>query len=96
MAIRHAKESDLRRNFNSSTLVRLLDEWSGSESERPRQDLAERLSAWVGVFDAVTLHATHQSIGAAGSVRASAPSPSPSVPSAPLAKALDAQLQQVR
>ncbi|MDB5896008.1 MAG: hypothetical protein JWQ88_3539, partial [Rhodoferax sp.] len=77
-------------------------EWSGSESERPRQDLAERLSAWVGVFDAVTLHATHQSIGAAGSVRAPAPPASPSVPAVPsvpsvsLAKALDAQLQQVR
>jgi len=77
----------LRRNFNSSTLVRLLDEWSAREADRPRQDLAERLSAWVGVFDAVTLHAAHQSIGTAVGARA---------PAAPVAKALDAQLQQVR
>ncbi len=29
----------------------------------PRQDVAQKLSQWVGVFESVTLHAAHQSVG---------------------------------
>lgn len=52
----------MRRNFNSSKLVRLLGDAAPGDVEASRQDIAERLSAWVGVFDSVTLHTAHQSI----------------------------------
>lgn len=52
----------LRRNFSSSTLVRLLGDATLPEAETTRQDFAEKLSVWMGVFDAVTLHAAHQSL----------------------------------
>jgi hypothetical protein len=97
----HAKESFLRRNFNSSTLVRLLEAWSSAAGDPSRQDLAERLSGWVGVFDAVTLHAAHQSIGSAGQGRpegapATVKAASPATVAVTAAAALEAQLQQVR
>jgi hypothetical protein len=53
-------------NFSSSKLVRLLDDATPGAVEASRQDSAERLSQWVGVFDAVTLHAKHQSMKALG------------------------------
>lgn len=66
----------LRRNFNSSKLVRLLGDATVGDVEPSRQDIAERLSAWVGVFDSVTLHAAHQSIRTVESAsRGTLPSP---------------------
>lgn len=53
-------------NFSSSKLVRLLNDAAPGGVEASRQDSAERLSQWVGVFDAVTLHAKHQSMKALG------------------------------
>lgn len=54
----------------------------------PRQDIAERLGLWVGAFDAMTLHAAHQSIKTLDVAKAKA--------KAGPAVAVDAQLHQVR
>lgn len=52
----------LRKDFSRSSLVRLLGEWAPVEAQASRQDIAQRLSQWLGVSDAITLHAAHQSI----------------------------------
>jgi len=57
----------LRTNFNSSRLIRFLADLSiegGAESQHSQQAFAERLGQWLGVADAITLHAAH-SAGAA-------------------------------
>jgi hypothetical protein len=40
----------------------LLSDLASVEVEASRQDVAERLGLWLGVFDGITLHAAHQSI----------------------------------
>jgi hypothetical protein len=55
----------LRRNFGSSRLVRLLSDWAPADAAAPRQDVAERLGAWLGVSDAISLHSAHQSMKSA-------------------------------
>ena len=81
----------LRRNFSSSGLVRLLGDFENApppgSAEPPAQDFAEKLSRWVGVFEAGTLHAAHQSVDAAR--------PAPGRVSA-LKVSLNEQLHQVR
>lgn len=58
--------------------------------EAPRQDIAERLGLWVGAFDAMTLHAAHQSIKTLDAAKAKAGrAVGPAV-------AVDGQLHQVR
>ena len=52
----------LRKDLSRSSLVRLLGEWAPVEAQASRQDIAQRLSQWLGVSDAITLHAAHQSI----------------------------------
>lgn len=52
----------LRGHFSSSTLVSLLASWVPVDAKASRQDTAERLSMWLNVADAITLHAAHQSI----------------------------------
>lgn len=52
----------LHRNFSSSRLVRLLSDLGSVDVEASKQDVAERLGEWLGVFDAITLHAAHQAI----------------------------------
>lgn len=60
-------------NFNSSRLVRLLSEAKLVDADVSKQDFAERVSQWVGAFDAVRLHDTLQSIKVAcGDVNATA------------------------
>lgn len=54
----------LHRNFSSSRLVRLLSDLGSVDVEASKQDVAERLGEWLGVFDAITLHAAHQAIHA--------------------------------
>ncbi len=49
-------------NFSSSKLVRLLSDWAPAEAQTSRHDFAQRLSQWLNVADAITLHAAHQSI----------------------------------
>lgn len=56
----------LHRTFSSSRLVRLLSDLAGVDIEPPKQDVAERLAGWLGVHDAMTLHAAHQAIQAVG------------------------------
>lgn len=58
------------------------------DAEAPRQDIAQRLGQWVGAFDAMALHAAHQSVKAIDAAKARA--------KAGPAVAVDAQLQQVR
>ncbi len=53
-------------NFNSSKLVRMLSEAGLAEADPSKQDFAERVSQWVGAFDAVRLHDALQSIPAVG------------------------------
>ena len=55
----------LRSNFGSSRLVRLLSDWAPPDTTAPRLDVAERLGAWLGVSDAISLHAAHQSMKSA-------------------------------
>jgi len=52
----------LPRIFSSSRLVRMLSDLASVDVEASRQDFAERLGLWLDVFDAITLHAAHQSI----------------------------------
>ena len=52
----------MRKDLSRSSLVRLLGEWAPVEAQASRQDIAQRLSQWLGVSDAITLHAAHQSI----------------------------------
>ncbi|MEJ7929835.1 DUF3348 family protein [Ramlibacter sp. AN1015] len=56
----------MRTNFSASRLVRLLD--APHPHSRPPLgadfDITERLGHWVSAFDAVTLHALHQSLAA--------------------------------
>lgn len=57
----------LRTNFNSSRLVRFLADLSiedGAESGHSRQAFAERLGQWLGVADAITLHAAQHASAA--------------------------------
>lgn len=54
----------MHRTFSSSRLVRLLSDLAGVEIDTPKQDLAERLGGWLGVHDAMALHAAHQAIQA--------------------------------
>ena len=54
----------MRKNFNSSGLVRLLGEWGHVDGASAGADFAQRLSPWLGPFQATTLHAAHQSINA--------------------------------
>lgn len=52
-------------HFNRSPLVRQLAAWLPAEAEAaPRQDIGERLGAWLNVADAIDLHAAHQSLPA--------------------------------
>lgn len=57
----------MHRNFSSSGLVRLLGDLASVDVEPSKQDVAERLGDWLDVFDAITLHAAHQSIDAGDS-----------------------------
>ena len=54
----------MRQDFTRSPLVRLLGELNLHEADAPRLDVAERLEGWVGIAEASTLHAAHQSIAA--------------------------------
>lgn len=60
----------MRSSFGSSTLVRLLADWTPAQVEPSGLDVAERLSLWVNAFDAIRLQAAHQSIAA---MRSAAP-----------------------
>ncbi|HSV51840.1 MAG TPA: DUF3348 domain-containing protein [Burkholderiaceae bacterium] len=80
----------MHSNFSSSRLVRLLQETARVDAPAPRQDFAERLGLWVGAFDAMTLHAAHQSIKTLDAAQANA-----SAKAGPAA-AVDGQLHQVR
>lgn len=55
----------LRGNFSSSGLVRLLGEWMAVEDAPVRQDMAERLSAWLSPVDAIRLQSALQGVQAA-------------------------------
>jgi len=64
----------LRKDFSRSRLVGLLSEWVPEEAPASREDVAQRLSQWLAVSDAITLRAAHQSIApAAGGQPARAP-----------------------
>lgn len=72
-----------------SPLVRLLADAVPSSVDPSRQDFAQKLSHWLGAFDAVTLHGTHQSLKAVvGQSPLGASSHSPA--------ALEAHFQRVR
>lgn len=50
-------------HFNRSPLVRQLAAWLPAEQDAaPRQDIGERLGAWLNVADAIDLHAAHQNL----------------------------------
>ena len=72
-----------------SPLVRLLADAASVPVDVSRQDFAEKLSLWLGAFDAVTLHGTHQSLKAV--VGQSPLGASPHSPAA-----LEAHFQRVR
>lgn len=46
-------------------LVQLLASWTEGDAGSPRQDVAERLAQWLGVHDAIALHAAHAGVQAA-------------------------------
>lgn len=53
---------DLRSDFTSPPLVRLLGAWAPTGAAAPGADFAERFSHWLNAFDAIGLHAAHQAI----------------------------------
>jgi hypothetical protein len=65
----------LRRDFSSSSLVGLLGELALLETETSKQDFAERLGQWLGVFEGMTLHAAHQASQACEPAKPSAARP---------------------
>ncbi len=62
-----------RTNFNRSRLVRLLADLSIVDVPESKPDFAERLSQWLDLSDAITLHAV-QNASAASSSASAAPS----------------------
>ena len=54
----------MRAPVAGSPLVRLLGEWFPTDAAASGMDFAERLSLWLGAFDAIGLQATHQAIRA--------------------------------
>lgn len=54
----------MRSDFGSSTLVRLLGDWTPVEADASGMDFAERLSLWLGAFDAIGLQSAHHAIRA--------------------------------
>lgn len=56
----------MRSIFSSSRLVRLLSDLASVEVDASGPELAERLGLWLDVFDAIKLHAVHQSINTVG------------------------------
>lgn len=61
-------------HFNRSPLVRQLAAWWPAEPEaEPRQDIGERLGAWLNVADAIDLHAAHQHLPRIRTVRGAGP-----------------------
>ena len=78
-----------RTNFNSSRLIRLLAELSLVDAAESKLDFAERLSQWLDLSDAITLHAV-QNAGAASS------SAAPSCGESVAAAAVEEELAWVR
>lgn len=54
----------MRAPAAGSPLVRLLGEWFPTDAASSGMDFAERLSLWLGAFDAIGLQATHQAVRA--------------------------------
>ncbi|MDP2262636.1 MAG: DUF3348 family protein [Hydrogenophaga sp.] len=79
----------LHTSLSRPRLVQLLAGWTDGASDPPRQDVAEQLAPWLGVPDAIALHAAHQGIGAPA--RGQAP-----VAGVQLVQALDDELKRVR
>lgn len=65
----------LRRSFNRSGLVRWLDDPRWVDVQANDQDVAERLSQWLGAFDAVRLFGAHDALEAAAATPAAGRSP---------------------
>jgi hypothetical protein len=82
----------LRKDFSRSSLVRLLGDWAPVEALANQQDIAQRLSQWLDVSDAITLHAAHQSITPA----APAKPPAAHAGQASQTRALAEECQRVR
>ena len=78
-----------RTNFNSSRLIRLLADLSLVDAAESKLDFAERLSQWLDLSDAITLHAV-QNAGAASS------SAAPSCGESVAAAAVEEELAWVR
>lgn len=82
----------MRSDFGSSTLVRLLGDWTPVDADASAMDFAERLSLWLGAFDAIGLQSAHQAIRGID-----APAPSrPAGARPPTADALAEDLHRVR
>lgn len=80
----------MRSTISSSRLARLLGRWDAVADEPVRQDLAERLSQWLPVRDAISLDAAHRAIQALPAQWAA-----PRV-RGPVPDALERELQRVR
>lgn len=84
---RGARDFLLHSTFAGSRLVRLLAGATGPAAPADGMDFAERLSLWLGAFDAIGLQAAQQSVGAARERAAAGPLK---------AQALAEDLQRVR
>ncbi len=60
----------MRSNVSHSSLVALLRDWNFEDTDSAQPDSTERLSLWLKPRDAISLHAVHLSIQAAGLVSA--------------------------
>ncbi len=66
----------MRSTFGHSTLVRRLGAAAAPAVEASGMDFAERLSLWLGAFDAIRLQSAHQAIRALETAEGGKPPPS--------------------
>ena len=87
----------MRKDISRSRLVGLLSEWVPEGAPASREDVAQRLSQWLAVSDAITLRAAHQSIApVAGGRPARSSAASPAASPAAATEALGQHVQRVR
>lgn len=71
--------------FASTSLVRLLAQWTPPPTPTTGVDMGARLGPWVGAFEAIGLHAAHRDIHAMAAAPAQAATRAPARPPASLA-----------
>lgn len=86
----------LRTTISSSRLVRVLGRWHADAPPAPREDVAERLGAWLPVRGAITLDAAHRAIQGLPATAAARRTRIAATGTGAVVAALEQELQKVR